>query len=149
MRALSALVAAHRASLEESLAAAGELDAVIARAALGAAWGARVPAVGEQGVVRLDGATHPLLASAAATGASAPAGGVSAVVGNRLELGGEGCPQEPTGAAYKRTTPAPRRTSSDSRERDRPQRQSEVSASSFDPRAAGMSVTRPRRVRRA
>ena len=95
MRALSGLVAAHRASLEESLAAAGELDAVLARAALGAAWGARVPAVGEQGVVRLDGATHPLLASgAAATGASAPAGGVAAVVGNRLELGGEGCPQE-------------------------------------------------------
>jgi len=66
---------------------------VMARAALGAALGARVPAVGEQGVVRLDGATHPLLASAAATGAAAPAGGVTAVVGNRLELGGEGCPQ--------------------------------------------------------
>mmetsp|Transcript_12555 Transcript_12555/g.40039 ORF Transcript_12555/g.40039 Transcript_12555/m.40039 type:complete len:357 (-) Transcript_12555:34-1104(-) len=65
----------------------------MARAALGAALGARVPAVGEQGVVRLDGATHPLLASAAATGAAAPAGGVTAVVGNRLELGGEGCPQ--------------------------------------------------------
>jgi len=95
LRALNALVAAHRAPLEESLAAAAQLDAVAARAALGTAWGARVPAVGEQGVVRLDGATHPLLAGAATAAATAAAtgGGVPAAVGNRLELGGEGCPQ--------------------------------------------------------
>ena len=93
MRALSALVAAHRAPLEESLAAAAQLDGVAARAALGAAWGARVPAVGEQGVVRLDGATHPLLASSTTSAATTTAGGVPAAVGNRLELGGEGCPQ--------------------------------------------------------
>ncbi|EOD39356.1 Hypothetical protein EMIHUDRAFT_454428 [Emiliania huxleyi CCMP1516] len=63
VRALSALVAAHRASLEESLAAAGELDAVFARAALGAAWGARVPAVGGKSVALKTVGLAALLAS--------------------------------------------------------------------------------------
>ena len=59
--ALSALVAAHSDAVADAIAMAAELDAAVARALLGEAWGGLVPEVGSQGVVRLCRARHPVL----------------------------------------------------------------------------------------
>lgn len=59
---LTLLVAARQAPLLRSLAAALDLDLVVARHRLGAAWRGRVPTVGEEGVLVVQGARHPLLA---------------------------------------------------------------------------------------
>lgn len=61
-RELSGLVGVAAGDLERGLEALTWLDGLVARAALSARWAGTRPVVGEEGVVRLKQARHPLLA---------------------------------------------------------------------------------------
>ena len=49
-------------SIEHMLVAAGAALAVLARASLSASWNGAIPTVGEEGVIDVRDARHPLLA---------------------------------------------------------------------------------------
>lgn len=66
MAALAALVLHHAPALCDAIDAAAQLDAVLARACLGAVWDGSLPEVGEEGLICVDKARHPLLALRAA-----------------------------------------------------------------------------------
>ena len=93
LAALATLLRRALPDLLEAVDAAAELDAVLARGKLGAAWDGAVPTVGEGGRVRLPLARHPLLALGRTGREGRAAGGADAaeaVVGNTVELGGSG-----------------------------------------------------------
>ena len=84
--ALCKLVLLHSPALCASLDAAAELDALLARASLGKAWEGRVPTVGDEGIMCVREARHPLLELQAVRAGAGGAGG-AAIKGNSLSLG--------------------------------------------------------------
>ena len=80
--ALCQLLITQSGALCESVDAAAELDALLARASLALAWEGKVPVVGEEGVLCVRDARHPLLALQALDNG----GDASAVKGNSLHL---------------------------------------------------------------
>ena len=80
--ALCGLLELHSGALCEAIDAAAELDAILARASLGSAWSGHVPIVGDEGVLCVRGARHPLLALQALE----PGASSRDVRGNRLSL---------------------------------------------------------------
>ena len=78
---ISLLLRRELAGLLEAVDAAASLDGAVARAVLGRQWDGVVPMVGEEGVVQLPEARHPLLALRFASGAAR-----FKVVGNSVAL---------------------------------------------------------------
>jgi DNA mismatch repair protein MutS2 len=78
---VSLLLRRELGGLLESVNAAASLDGAVARAVLGRQWDGVVPMVGEEGVVQLPEARHPLLALRFASGAAK-----FKVVGNSVAL---------------------------------------------------------------
>ena len=85
LAALCALLEIHTPALCAAIDAAAELDTILAKASLGAAWDGIVPTVGDEGVICVRAARHPLLALQALE----PGASSRDVRGNRLTLGGE------------------------------------------------------------
>lgn len=82
--ALGELLRTHAAPLCEAVEAAAEVDAVLARASLGASWHGVIPTVGGDGCIIVRDARHPLLALKASAGGGASA--EARVTGNSLAL---------------------------------------------------------------
>jgi hypothetical protein len=80
-RFLTEQIVLHRPVMDTSVAAVGQLDLIVARVALGRAWSGVVPMVGDEGVVQLYNAKHPILLLRARNDPTMN------VVGSTIELG--------------------------------------------------------------
>ena len=62
LKAFTAVIRWNADGLRNSMRAAAQVDAILSRAQLGRDWNGIIPFVGKNGIIRLSGALHPLLA---------------------------------------------------------------------------------------